>query len=561
MTGAQPFRFPVRVYYEDTDAAGVVYYANYLKFMERARTEWLESLGFPLAAFEREHGVVFVVHRCEIDFLQPARLNDALDVSVEPVKLGAATIKARQDVRRGADVLTSGAGHAGVPRCDALAARAHARRPCRETGDSRLNLHTDLSFITLITQASIVVQAVLALLVFLSLWSWWQIFLKMFQLRRAARDTDMFEDEFWKGGDLTDLYQRMAQSRTGSGMEHIFSAGFREFSKHRKQGSSSVITLDSARRAMRAAYQREIDALEGHLAGLATVGSVSPYIGLFGTVWGIMNAFRGLANVSQATLANVAPGIAEALIATAIGLFAAIPAVVAYNRYTHDVDRLAVRYESFIEEFSNILQRQKPMNDPHAHCVRCPQGGAQCPSGGRAGTDMRRARKSINQINVVPYIDVMLVLLVIFMVTAPLISPGEIELPSVGSRLTHAGAAVRSHAAQRPDADAARPGRREYARRPVTREDLVARIVARQAKQEQPVVDRRRQGRALRRRARRARPPAAQRREEGRPARPADRKLASGAEIRTAAHARARSPASGWRWGWRCSCRRRSSRC
>jgi biopolymer transport protein TolQ len=221
-----------------------------------------------------------------------------------------------------------------------------------------LNLHTDLSFITLITQASIVVQAILALLVFLSLWSWWQIFLKMFQLRRAARDTDLFEDEFWKGGDLLDLYQRMSQARTGSGMEHIFSAGFREFSKHRKQGSSSVVTLDSARRAMRAAYQREIDALEGSLAGLATVGSVSPYIGLFGTVWGIMNAFRGLANVSQATLANVAPGIAEALIATAIGLFAAIPAVVAYNRYTHDVDRLAVRYESFIEEFSNILQRQ-----------------------------------------------------------------------------------------------------------------------------------------------------------------------------------------------------------
>jgi biopolymer transport protein TolQ len=221
-----------------------------------------------------------------------------------------------------------------------------------------LNLHTDLSFITLITQASIVVQAVLALLVFLSLWSWWQIFLKLFQLRRASRDTDVFEDEFWKGGDLLDLYQRVAQSRTGSGMEHIFSAGFREFSKHRKQGSTSAVTLDSARRAMRAAYQREVDAIDSHLPGLATVGSVSPYIGLFGTVWGIMNAFRGLQNVSQATLASVAPGIAEALIATAIGLFAAIPAVVAYNRFTHDVDRLAVRFETFIEEFSNIRQRQ-----------------------------------------------------------------------------------------------------------------------------------------------------------------------------------------------------------
>ena len=221
-----------------------------------------------------------------------------------------------------------------------------------------MNLHTDLSFVTLILHASVIVQAVVAMLGLLSLWSWWQIFLKMFQLRRAARDTDRFEDDFWKGGDLADLYQRTAQARTGGGMEHIFTAGFREYAKHRKQGSASLITLDSARRAMRAAYQREIDALEANLAGLATVGSVSPYIGLFGTVWGIMNAFRGLANVSQATLANVAPGIAEALIATAIGLFAAIPAVIGYNRYTHDVDRLATRFETFIEEFSNILQRQ-----------------------------------------------------------------------------------------------------------------------------------------------------------------------------------------------------------
>jgi len=221
-----------------------------------------------------------------------------------------------------------------------------------------LNVHADLSFINLILNASVIVQAVVLMLVLLSLWSWWQIFLKMFQLRRAVGDTDRFEDEFWKGGDLAELYQRTSQSRTGSGMDHIFTAGFREYAKHRKQGSTSVVTLDSARRAMRAAYQREIDVLEANLAGLATVGSVSPYIGLFGTVWGIMNAFRGLANVSQATLANVAPGIAEALIATAIGLFAAIPAVIGYNRYTHDVDRLATRYETFIEEFSNILQRQ-----------------------------------------------------------------------------------------------------------------------------------------------------------------------------------------------------------
>jgi len=221
-----------------------------------------------------------------------------------------------------------------------------------------VNVHTDLSFLNLIVHASVVVQAIVLLLGVLSLWSWWQIFLKMFQLRRTTRETDRFEDEFWKGGELNELYQRASQARIGGGMEHIFTAGFREFSKHRRQGSSSAVTLDSARRAMRAAYQRGIDVLEANLAGLATVGSVSPYIGLLGTVWGIMNAFRGLSNVSQATLANVAPGIAEALIATAIGLFAAIPAVVAYNRYTHDVDRLSVRYETFIEEFSNILQRQ-----------------------------------------------------------------------------------------------------------------------------------------------------------------------------------------------------------
>ena len=220
-----------------------------------------------------------------------------------------------------------------------------------------MNVHTDLSFVTLIVHASFIVQAVIALLAILSLWSWWQIFLKLFQLKRATRETDAFEDEFWKGGDLNELFQRASQNRGGA-LERVFSSGFREYAKHRRQGTSSGATMDSARRAMRASYQREIDALEANLSGLATVGSVSPYVGLFGTVWGIMNAFRGLQNVSQATLAQVAPGIAEALIATAIGLFAAIPAVVAYNRYTHDVDRLATRFETFIEEFTNILQRQ-----------------------------------------------------------------------------------------------------------------------------------------------------------------------------------------------------------
>jgi biopolymer transport protein TolQ len=222
-----------------------------------------------------------------------------------------------------------------------------------------LNINTDLSFISLVTGASTLVQLVLAVLLFASLWSWWQIFLKWFAIGRASREAETFENEFWRGGDLKEMYQRAQSVRHPGPVERIFESGFKEFVKHRQQANASAAAvMDSARRAMRAAYQRELDLLEANLAGLATVGSVSPYVGLFGTVWGIMNAFRGLANVGQATLAHVAPGIAEALVATALGLFAAIPAVVAYNRYTHDVDRLATRCETFIEEFSNILQRQ-----------------------------------------------------------------------------------------------------------------------------------------------------------------------------------------------------------
>lgn len=226
----------------------------------------------------------------------------------------------------------------------------------------------DLSFITLITNASVLVQLVMALLLAVSVMSWTYIFRKMFAIRSARSQTEEFERAFWSGGNLSTLYQdassnrRKGAGKTGA-LERIFEAGMDEFNKVKasighKNGGDNAALLEGARRAMRAAYQREMDALESHLAFLASVGSVSPYVGLFGTVWGIMNAFRGLANVQQATLAAVAPGIAEALIATAIGLFAAIPAVVAYNRFSHDVDRLAIRFESFIEEFSNILQRQ-----------------------------------------------------------------------------------------------------------------------------------------------------------------------------------------------------------
>ena len=223
-----------------------------------------------------------------------------------------------------------------------------------------MNVTQDLSILHLIINASAVVQVVMALLAGVSFMSWYYIFMKWYAVRQARDKTESFERDFWSGGDLNRLYESAVHGgREAGSMARIFEAGFREFTKLRGQKNlDAKDVVDGSRRAMRATYQREMDTLEAHLAFLASVGSVSPYIGLFGTVWGIMHAFRGLSNVGQATLAAVAPGIAEALVATAIGLFAAIPAVLAYNRFSHDIDRLAVRYESFMEEFSNILQRQ-----------------------------------------------------------------------------------------------------------------------------------------------------------------------------------------------------------
>lgn len=225
---------------------------------------------------------------------------------------------------------------------------------------SIVDVSQNMSLLHLVLQASIPVKIVMGLLLAASFMSWWYIFIKLFALKRAARDTSRFEAEFWGGADLNAVYHRVSDQPDKAGeLERVFEAGFSEFLKLRRQSGAAVnVIMDGTRRAMRAAYQREVDTLESHLAFLATVGSVSPYVGLFGTVWGIMLAFQNLASVAQATLAQVAPGIAEALIATAMGLFAAIPAVVAYNRYTHDLDRLASRMESFMEEFSNILQRQ-----------------------------------------------------------------------------------------------------------------------------------------------------------------------------------------------------------
>jgi biopolymer transport protein TolQ len=215
----------------------------------------------------------------------------------------------------------------------------------------------DQSAFDLILQASIVVQFVMALLVAASVVSWAIIFRKSRLLREESKAADAFEDQFWSGGDLASLYKSYEGS-SPKGMVSVFVGGFREFSRLRQQvGLGGAQLLEGARRAMKVAQLRETDRLEQNLSTLATIGSTSPYVGLFGTVWGIMSAFQGLGNVQQATLATVAPAIAEALIATAMGLFAAIPAVIAYNRYADMVGRLELRHDTFVEEFSTILQR------------------------------------------------------------------------------------------------------------------------------------------------------------------------------------------------------------
>ena len=220
-------------------------------------------------------------------------------------------------------------------------------------------MNQDLSIVQLVLHASFVVQLVMVGLLLTSLASWTVIFAKLFGLRRVRNQNEDFEREFWAGSNLSELYNDATErTHDAAPMERIFASGMREFLKLRERRVNDAgALLDGARRAMRASLQREMDAIESHLSFLASVGSVSPYIGLFGTVWGIMHAFIGLSNLQQVTLATVAPGIAEALVATAIGLFAAIPAVIAYNRFARDIDRIAMQKETFIEEFSNILQR------------------------------------------------------------------------------------------------------------------------------------------------------------------------------------------------------------
>ena len=220
-------------------------------------------------------------------------------------------------------------------------------------------MNQDMSIISLVLNASLVVQLVMLLLMCVSITSWAAIFRKIFSLRRVKALNETFEREFWSGTSLNDLFaSAAANAKTAGPMERIFASGMREYQKLRERRVSDPGTLlDGARRAMRASFQREMDEIESSLSFMATVGSVSPYVGLFGTIWGIMHAFTGLAAMAQVTLQTVAPGIAEALVATAVSLFAAIPAVVAYNRFARDIDRVAIQQETFIEEFSNILQR------------------------------------------------------------------------------------------------------------------------------------------------------------------------------------------------------------
>lgn len=220
-------------------------------------------------------------------------------------------------------------------------------------------MNVDSSFLAYFMNAGLVVKLVLLLLISASIMSWTYILQRGVFLKETRSETKQFESQFWSGGDLSTLYADASRHPDTRGMQAIFQAGFKEFLRlHNQVGITAEAMMESARRAMRVAQMRETDKLETHLPMLATVGSISPYVGLFGTVWGIMLSFRALANVQQATVSMVAPGIAEALIATAMGLFAAIPAVIAYNRYSNEINRILNRYDGFQEEFSNILFRQ-----------------------------------------------------------------------------------------------------------------------------------------------------------------------------------------------------------
>ena len=283
-----------RIYYEDTDAQGVVYYANYLKFFERARTEYLREVGYEQMKLMQE-GIIFIVRSLELKLIKPAKLDDSVKVRTELSKLG---------------------------------------------------------------KVSIVVKSVIVILILASLVSWMIIFERWIYIKKVNQEFFNFETRFWSDSGLEAL---LLTSQEGEhepiGAEYIFQVGYLDYKRLIAEKIDSDTIISSVQRNMQAALTKEQSLLEKHLPFLATIASVSPYIGLFGTVWGIMNSFRGLAGSSQATLSAVAPGISEALIATAIGLFAAIPALIAYNKYISDSDRLISSFEGFKEEFSSVLHR------------------------------------------------------------------------------------------------------------------------------------------------------------------------------------------------------------
>lgn len=255
-----------------------------------------------------------------------------------------------------------------------LAAQALQSEPLNATGDGTANaaqavaahVGENMSIISLIMEASLTVQLVMLMLFLASLFSWSIIFSKTKSLHSERKLTAEFEREFWSGNSMHNLFNKWgAETKKSSGMSEIFVAGYREYQRLNERGyANNNDLLDAVQRAMRVELGREIDHLESQIPFLATVGSTSPYVGLFGTVWGIMNSFISLgSSTQQATIASVAPGIAEALIATAMGLFAAIPAVIAYNRFTYHVERLVGQYEVFMEEFVSIVNRQLTMEE------------------------------------------------------------------------------------------------------------------------------------------------------------------------------------------------------
>ena len=348
-----PFATRLRVYWEDTDAGGIVYYANYLKFFERARTEWLRSLGVEQERAARTPGRD--VHRQPHGHALPAPGAAGRSVGSHRggARRGTRRLHLAQQALRGTELLAEGDIRIACVDAPTLQAAPHPRRSVEPPA-----MNQDLSIFQLVLHASFVVQVVMVGLLAVSLVSWSMIFGKVFGLQARAHAQRRLRARILVGQEPDRAQSgRRRQDMPAHRWSASSPAGMREFLKLRERRLDAVAQLDGARRAMRASFQRELDVIEGNLGFLASVGSVSPYVGLFGTVWGIMHAFVGLSNLQQVTLATVAPGIAEALVATAIGLFAAIPAVVAYNRFARDIDRLATQLETFIEEFLNILQR------------------------------------------------------------------------------------------------------------------------------------------------------------------------------------------------------------